>query len=259
MLLLLVACAKPIEAPKDLDGLVHWFFTNYDTATDEEMRVAAANLAPLVQESSRGTVTDLSEEEQATVAIDPPRDPAEATGMFVAGPIACTLADLEVVNYALDQEGLYEAVTGDEEYIRYSRAYTTDIARYEARTDAFLGWRTTYTVKPVATEYTAEIDGGMRYVPAGEDEGDVGPVVLSRSVLPSPATFAEETSDYFDQDYQIDVMLADGDASVHVYAAWRDLSSLGLTDESEGVQNLMLDGFEDFDRDTELVCAAGNF
>jgi len=254
--LLFVACAKPEPAPADLDGLVHLFFAKYDTATDEELRAAAVNLLPLLQEPSRGLVDDLTAEEQATVRVDPPRDPADATGMFVAGPIACTLADLEVVNYALDQEGLYEAVTGDEEYIAYDRVYESDLAAYEARTDPFLTWRTTYTVQPVMSEYTAEIDGGMRFVPALDG---VGPVVMSRSTLPSPATFAGETDDFFDQDYQIDVMLGDGDTSVHVYVAWRNLSSLGLEDESAGVQDLLLNGFEDFDRDTELVCAAGEF
>lgn len=259
LLLVLAACEKPVEAPEDLDGLAHFFFARYDTATDEELRVAANNLAPLVQEATRGLVTDLSDEEQATVPTVPPGDPADATGMYITGPIACAFEDLEVVNYALDQEGLYEAVTGDEEYIQYSRRYTSDLAAYEARQEPFLTWVTEYTVQPVpiSPAYSATIDGGMRYVPA-DDEG-AGPVVLSRSVLRTPAVFADETEDFFAQDYQIDVMLPDGDGSVHLYVAWRDLSNFGQTDETEGVQNLLLDGYEDFDRDTEGVCAAGGF
>lgn len=258
MLFLLVACAEPpVEAPEDLDSLFHWFFANYETATDEEVRAAADNLLPLVQEATRGTVTDLTDDEQATVELDPARDVADVTGIYITGPVGCTIADMEAVHYALDQEGLYETATGEESYIAYDRVYTSDLAAYEAREEPFLAWETTYTIAPVTEEYTAVIDGGMRYV--AEADG-VGPVVLDRAYLPSPATFTNpETSDYFGQDYQMDIMLPDGDASVHAYAVWRDLSSLSLTDESEGVQNLILDGLEDFDRDTELVCAAGGF
>lgn len=259
MLLLLVGCARPVEAPTDLDTLFHWFFVNRDTATEEELHAAAANLLPFAREVSRGTVTDLTAEEQGTVTMATAADPAEATGIFITGPVACPFDDLERIHYALDQEGLYETATGDEDtYIEYTRAYTSDLAAYEARQIPTLAWDTTYKVAPVTVAYTAEIEGGMRFVPAADDEG-AGPVVIERAHLPSPALFengtAEQGGDFFAQDYQVDIMLPDGDGSVHAYAVWRDLSSLGLTDESDGVQNLILDGLEDFDRDTELVCA----
>ena len=252
----LLACAKPIEAPADLDGLLHWFFTHWEDATDEELRAAATNLAPLVPTASRGTVSPMTEAEQATVALDGEQDIAQATGIFVVGPVACSFADFERVRYAIDQEGLYEAVTGDEEYIAYDREYHSDVDAYEARSVPSLTWHTLYSIKPVTTEYTADVEGGIRFVSA---EGDSGPVAIERAYLPSPATFAAETSDYFEQDYQVDVLLPAGDGSVHAYGVWRDLSSLGLTDESDGVQNLILDGLEQYDRDTELVCAAGGF
>ncbi|MDP2305015.1 MAG: hypothetical protein Q8P18_03205 [Pseudomonadota bacterium] len=266
MLLLLVGCVPPVEAPTDLDALFHWFFVNRDTASQEELDAAAANLLPFASESTRGTVTHLTEGEQAVVAMTTPADPANATGIFITGPVACSFEDFERVHYALDQEGLYETATGDESYIEYDRAYTSDLAAYEAREAPTLSWDTTYTIEPVLARYTADIKGGMRFVPASAgdtDEEGVGPVVIERAHLPSPAIFEgrgeAEGGDFFDQDYQLDIMLPDaaGTGSVHAYAVWRDLSSLGQTDESEGVQNLILDGLEDFDRDTELVCAAG--
>jgi hypothetical protein len=252
LILFLAGCAPaPVEAPKDLDALFHFFLLGWESASDEELLAAAANLSPLVQESSRGLVTDVTDEEQATVSLNPPQDPSEATGLFVAGPSTCSLEELERAHYELDQEGLYEEATGEEKYIEYAREYTSDFDAYIARETAFGTWHTTYTVKPVLTQYTAEILGGLRYVP--EADG-VGPVIIDRAYLPSPATFEVETEDFFVQDYQLDILLPDGDTTVHAYGVWRDLQSAGLEDEDEGVQNLLLDGFEDFDADTELVC-----
>jgi hypothetical protein len=257
LVLALVACAPREPAPEDLDGLFHWFLANYETASDEEILAAAANLEPLISDPSRGLVTAITPEEQATTGVEHGEDPAEATGIFVAGPVACDFGDYERVHYALDQEGLYETATGDDnKYVAYDRVYTSDLDAYESRETPYLTWDTTYTAKPVLTEYTALIKGGMRYVPGDDTRG---PVVLNRAILPNHATFEVETSDYFEQDYQLDILLPAGEGSIHGYAVWRDLSSATLTDESAGVQTLLLDGFEDYDRETELVCAAGGF
>jgi len=256
--LVLVGCKKPVEAPEDLDSLLHFLWATYETGSDEELLAAAANLGPLVQEASSGLVSHLTDAEQATVDLDPPRDIALATGVFVAGPMACPMAPLERILYALEQEQIYEEATGKESYDAYERHYTSDFAAYEARTEPYLTWQTTYTVTPVFSTYTAVISGGMRFVP--EVDG-VGPMVIQRSWLPSPAVFENDDGpDYFDQDYQLDVLLPDGDdASVHAYATWRDLRSAGLQDESAGVQGLLIGGLEDYDRDTEVVCATGAF
>lgn len=256
MLLLLSACAKPVDAPEDLDELFHYVWSRYEDGTDEEILAAAANLDPLIQEHGEGIVSDLTEAEQATVDLGSPRDPAEATGMFVSGPLDCAFADTERLLYALDQEGLYETATGEQSYDAYDRVYTSDLDAYEARETNFLTWTTTYTVTPLFTTYTAVISGSMRYVP--EADG-VGPVVIQRSYLPDPAVMEGDTEDYFDQDYQLDIVLPKGDISAHAYTFWRDLQSAGLDDESTGVQNLLIDGLNDFYVDAETVCAAGGF
>ncbi len=251
MVLLLLACSRPVEAPADLDGLFHWFFTNYETASDEEMLAAAANIKPFILEEGEGTVTDLTAAERATSPVEGNLDPSLATGIYLQGPVACPFDKMEQVHYDLDQNGLYEEATGDPPYIEYKRTYTSDLGAYEARETPFLSWHTVYTVKPVTEEYEAEVSGSIRYVPAADG---VGPVVVERAVVPTPALFEEGSNDYFNQDYQIDVMLGDGGGSVHGYAVWRDLSSLGLTDEDPAVQSLILNGLTDFDRDTEEVC-----
>ena len=252
--MLLVGCAKVEEAPATVDDLLHWFWTQYETATDDEVRTRAAELDTLTAEPLRGTYSDLTDEEQATVTMDEPIDPADARGIFIAGDVACTFDDLEQVRIALDQKGLYEAANGGEAYIAYDRAYTSDLAAYPG---VPLTWDTTYTVKPVLSEYTLFVHGGARLVP--EADG-VGPVFLSRVWAPAPATFRDDNSnDYFRQDYQIDVNLPRGDATVHLYGTWRDLSSLGFTLEEQGTVNTLLDGYEDYDRDTEAVCANGGF
>lgn len=253
----LMACAAPVEAPEDLDALFHYLFEKYEAGSDAELLAAAANLEPLLQEDAQGLVSTLSAAEQATVELGSARDPAEATGMYVAGPLDCAFEDTERLLYALDQEGLYEEATGSESYDAYDRVYTSDFDAYAARETPFLGWTTTYTVTPVLTTYTAVISGGMRWVP--EADG-VGPFFMQRSWLPDPASFEDEdTDDYFDQDYQLDVVLPGGQGAVHAYAMWRDLSSLGLVDEDSTVQNLLLDGLVDYYEDAETVCAAGGF
>jgi hypothetical protein len=253
MLFFLACAAPPVEAPDDLDGLFHYFFLNYASATDAELSAAALKLAPLVNEATRGTVSDLTEAEQDTLTeLVEVGDPAEATGIYITGPVACDWLPFEQIHYDTEQEALYEEASGEEKYIAYDRVYTSDLPAYEARTEPYLSWDTTYTINPVAAEYTAHIDGGMRYVPATED---FDAFVVERNSLPQPATFEAEGSDYFAQDYQLDVLLPTATGSAHAYAVWRDLSSLTLTDESEGVQNLILDGLEEFDRDTETICA----
>jgi hypothetical protein len=255
MLAWLLACA-PKEAPTAVDGSLHWFFANFESATDEEMREAVLDLD---MAEGRGIVDDLTADEQATVELDPPRDIGAVTGLFLAGPVACSIEDNETVHLLLDQDGVYTEATGSSSYDAYSRVYTSDADAYFAREENILWWETTYTVTVpiVGTTYTAVIEAGIRYVP--EADG-VGPIVIERDHLPAPGTMEAENNDFFDQDYQIDVILPDGlGASKHAYAVWRDAVLGGLADEEDFTQTVMLDGLEDYDRDTEKVCELGNF
>ena len=154
------------------------------------------------------------------------------------------------------QEGLFEDAIGKDSYEAYDRVYTSDIDAYVGRETAFVTWTTTYTVQPVFSTYTAVISGSMRYVP--EQDG-VGPMVIQRSYLPDIATFNGDTEDFFEQDYQLDVVLPATDGSKHGYANWRDLKSAGLEDEDTGVQNLLIDGLETYYQNLDTVCAAGGF
>lgn len=254
LLPLLLGCAKPVEAPEDLDGLVHYLWQRYDDGSDEELRAALANLEPLVAEVQEGTLTDLTAAE-ADVVPRGDADPADAQGMYLARDVDCALAPLEEILYDLDQKGLYEAATGDDVYERYDRAYTTDFDAYVARTAPQLGWDVTYVPSPsVVAAYTAEVSGGLRYVP--EADG-VGPLLVARTWMPEPATFEEGENDSFTQDYQVEVYWTRGDATAHVYGMWRELAYLGLTSDDAGVIGLILDGLSDWDDDTEVVCGAG--
>lgn len=255
-ILLLPACKPRSDAPKDLDALYHYLWLNYEEGTDEDLLAAAANLDPLISEAGNGLLTLLTDDEQATVDVRSGQDPAEATGWFVAGPLACAFDDTERLLYALDQEGLFEDAIGKESYEAYDRVYTSDIDAYVARETPFITWTTTYTVQPLFSTYTAVISGSMRYV--AEQDG-VGPMVLQRSYLPDLATFDGETQDFFEQDYQLDVVLPASGSAKHGYANWRDLKSAGLEDEDTGVQNLLIDGLETYYKNLDTVCAAGGF
>ena len=123
MLLALTACGHVEPAPEDLDQLAHWFWSAYETNDDVELAVAVARFDGLtadLAEPLRGSLTDLTAEEQATVAVDAPQDPAAAAGMYVVDLLACTLDEVERLIYDPDQDQLHPGV-----YERYDRVYTS--------------------------------------------------------------------------------------------------------------------------------------
>lgn len=255
LVLALSACREPVEAPADLDGLVRFFWAEYDGGSDEALRVAASNLDAIFADG-KGTVGALSDAEAAVVEVDGAPDLALAHGLYVSRALACDLAPLEEILYDLDQEGIYEAATGEEAYDAYDRAYTTDLDAYVAREAPQVAWDVTYVAPDsMLPRYTARVLGGLRWVPApAEGEAGIGPVLLARTWMPAPAVF-DEGSHRFDQDYQVEVYWARDGQTAHLYGMWRELEYFGMTLENDGVKSLILDGLYDFDDDTEAVCA----
>lgn len=244
LLLSLLACkAPPEEAVPDLDATVHWAWQSVETASPAEWSEMAAILDSHVGGSLRGTVSVLSHEEQALVPLVEPGDPDLALGLLSGGRIACDLAAVEKVVYALEQDEIFSG------YTAYERTYTSDLDAYEAREVDTLGWHTTYSATVLAT-YTADIDAVLRWTADG-------PVLIERAWLPSPAVF-ESGSDRFDQDYQLQVFWPVDDGTTgYLYGTWRELEYAGLTLEESGVQNLILDRLEDWADELEAGCTAG--
>lgn len=254
--LLLLGCTATKPVPQDLDGLAHWFWQNYEAGSDEEVAAATVALHAAVggdtlDGATTGSLTDLDAAEVALVDLRWTPDPAAARGVVLINPVPCSLAALEPILYDLEQDALYPGT-----YDAYTRVYTSDFDAYVAREVPHLSWRSDITATILGATYTEEVLGGLRWSPAVEGvSGAWGPVLMGRAYIPEPAVF-ESDGKSFDQDYQLEVWWerAPGEV-VHFYAVWRQGDyGAGLTSDSDAVAGLLLDGLEDWDRDTAALC-----
>lgn len=258
-LLLLGACETIEPAPKDLDGLAHWFWLNYTAADDAEMADAVDKLhraldADALEEPGQGTVSRLSSAELEHVEMQD-RDPDPAVGLYITGVIRCGLGALEEVLWDLNQDEMYS-----EAYDSFERSYTSDFDAYRARDETILTWTATYEATPLpAARYRATMLGGLRYVPTLEDEegSPLTPAIIQRSWMPRPAEYLDTDANEFDLDFHVEVYYQRGDGEiVHFYPLWRHLAfnGIGLSTDDTSVQDMILDGFVDWDVRTEELC-----
>lgn len=240
-------------APAGIDDLSRWLWLNYEAATDEDMAGAAVKLHAEMKDmpaddDDRGDLTRLSKADLELVGLEG-NDPAKARGLFVATVIPCPLAKVEPLIYALNQDELHP-----DSYDAYKRTYTSDLGAYQSRAEPFLTWETEITATPVTVAYSEKLRGGVRWVP----ESPHGPVLLSRTWLPSPATFpGEDPEDYFfRQDYQIEMYYerAPGE-TVHLFAVWREMKYGSFDTEGGSLANIQMDGFVDWDEAIAERCA----
>lgn len=247
---LLLACKQPDPAPRDLDALAHDLWAHYATEDADALVADLRDLRGIVDEDElpmEGTFTDLTEDEAGLVDVD--RDPAPALGMFTIGFVGCSPADLERVLYATNQDELYP-----DNYVSYQRAYTSNFDAYEARTTPHLTWDTDYEVDvPLFGAYAAAIHGGQHFAPDGDD----GPYLLSRTVMPEPADGDPDTV-VLDVDLQIEAYYPHDGGMVHLFGMWRhiDLGGGFGTDDPASV-GLIVDGMIDWDDKTTEVCEEG--
>jgi len=85
------------SGPKDLDGLYHWFWDQYDGDDDDELADGTRNLHEVVDgdhfdKLMDGSITDLSKDEAALVGVD--RDPKKAAGIYLVNSFDCELDSL---------------------------------------------------------------------------------------------------------------------------------------------------------------------
>ena len=231
-----LACA-PEPAPDDLDGLLHLFWSEFETADGERLAEAAANL-PLEAtdgETTRLTADEIDHVETADV------DPAEARGWFVLYRYPCTLDRLEPILYELDQAGQYP----DAGYTSYTRTYTTELDDFTSGASERVDWDVVIEGAYFNTDYTEHLLGGLRRS---------GEVLMARTWIPEPVDFEEGSSWTWPQDYQIEVWIEDGADVVHLYGIWRQMD-IGLTTENDGLVNTTMDGMRDWDDATADLCS----
>lgn len=255
---LLIGCKKVEPAPTALDDLAHYYWTDFDTDA-VEFGAATANLDAAIGGSTIddmvfGAISDLTAEELELVGMGD-RDPAAPAGIYYANVVRCSLAELEEHSYAINQDELHAGT-----YEGYQREYTTDFDAYTSRQVDTLEWVSVYDVAGLGVEYTATINGTMRFLPSIDDEATPhGDLLLVRGVLDEPGYIEGSDNERgLMQDYQLEVFYARAPREViHFYVMWRDMiytSSVNF--DSESAQSLVIGGLEDWDKEAEEWCGA---
>jgi hypothetical protein len=258
ILLPVLGCKNVEPAPENLDELAHYYWDHYDDGDDEALAGGILNLHAAIDGASRDDVTDgsisnLSLDQLALVGMEH-EDPSDAYGVYIANLIeGCTLEEIEFLTYAANQDELHSGT-----YVSYDREYDVDLDTYLAREVDILTWLTTYEVSGFASDYTAQLNGWLRYVPATDPEtSPYGPMLLSRAVLNEPAFFSGSDERALFQDYQLEIYYERAPGEIlHFYVIWRDMVPLANQDfSSESTQRLVLDGLAEWDEDAEAYCA----
>jgi hypothetical protein len=261
LMVLAMGCFPQAEdAPGDLDGLAHWFWTSHHLATDEQLIEAVAQLQAELEaglaadEKFSGTLSKLEPDDLAATDIEEDRDLDRAQGLFIGNRFACDMEKLDTIVTSVRQDENYPDV-----YESYKRTYRSDEAAYFARDESFLTWHTEVTAAPVSAAYHSKLNGGVRWVASDaapdENAGKRVPAIVQFGWFTEPADFEDENSS-FDQDYQLEVYFNGGDGQVyHLMAMWRDMV-LGLFSiEDDVVIDTTLNGLFDWDERTEELCA----
>jgi hypothetical protein len=246
MLLLWTLACGVDPAPDDLDGLVHWLWDHHGDPDDVDWDAGFANMLTALDPLDDTVTGDLSDltAEQTTGFSD--GDPTICRGLLMARRYSCTLAKLEPILYALDQDAQYTDV-----YTGYDRAYTSDLADFTSRISSKLTWEVTASAQLLGVGYTEDLLGGLHFVTA--DDG--GGALMARTWMPAAATWDTEGWTWT-QDYQIELWLEPEPGTLwHVYGLWRDMDLGGLTMDNDGVAGTTLDSMADWDSATEELCS----
>ncbi len=254
---LLAACKDVEQAPADLDDLLHALWQGYPHASDEQLAATVVDLheqlgADSLDETIDGAISSLSDDEASLVRAG--QDAGAAQGLYLARPFSCTLETLEPILYDLRQDDLYPG-----NYDSYARAYSSDLQAYQDREIPFLTWQVSYTATILGDSYRSHLQGGLRYLPASDEQRTpFGAMLFSRVWIDQPAEFEEGVGKSMDQDYQVEAFYERSPGEIlHVYALWReaDFGAWGTTAD-EGIQRSLLNALSDWDDQTEENCAA---
>lgn len=249
-----LGCRQIEPAPKELQALMQFFFAGFETAEDETMAEAFRNLDDVVNgsdlEYQEGVVDTLSQE-----AVDATgtthADPADAIGLFIVNPIACTMEDMVRLITMKDQVGTYGT------YEQLDRTWTRTVPDFRAGESPTGAWSDDfhYTNGLLGIDYTATTEGAGRWIPASTDyESPWGDTLVTRRIMIEPAKNAREDHSY-PQDWRTEVYYERSSGTiVHLAAMWREAQFGSLSHEDELAQRTMLTGLKDWDTDSERAC-----
>ena len=255
---LALGCKKVEPAPKALDRLFPYFFTEIDQGADEDLAFGIRELHRVMQvedveETMDGSISTLTRSELEVVGLED-KNPDNAHGVYMVNKVSCSFDQLERILYHKNQDDLYEGV-----YDRYDRTFTSSKEAYVARDETELTWDVDYDATILGKSYTSLVKGKLRFVPnLGDDETPHGSFLVARAYIPRPADF-ERGNTTLAQDYQIEMFYRLGGGEIlHAYGIWREADfGGGITSADEGSQRLLLNELANWDEDTEALCAAG--
>ncbi|MBM4342257.1 MAG: hypothetical protein FJ100_02645 [Deltaproteobacteria bacterium] len=251
--LLVAGCASE-PAPEPITDFSKWLWRNYDGASDDQLANAVVQL--------HGTVTEVTADKPLKVLISrlsstdvalvgSKLDASKAVGMLAVTETACSLAQIANIHTHADQAGLHP-----KSYRAYKRTFVQDRAAFLAKKAGRLDWDTELT-----SDYASEnLRGSARWVPdLGKAKSPFGAALVSRTFLKEPATEVDGNGVKWPQDYQVEAYYERSPGrAVHLFALWRQ-ADFGISTESSALQNLMLSGFVDWDKEVEAACKSGKY
>ena len=251
-----VGCKAVEPAPEDLDGLFHWFWTNYEDASDTDWldginnAHAAMGMAAL-EEVADGGLSEFTREEMDLVDMREDADPAELAGLYLLNVLPCTVEQVEEIITDLDQMSMY-----DEAYESYEREYTSDAEAYFAREEPTLSFSSDIGSGFGGATYTETVEGLVRWV-AADDDHNHGPALLARYHMPEEAVW-DTDGWFFTQDYQVEIYYERSPGELaHLYGLWRNMGYLEGSTQDEGIARQVLNGLADWDDRTAEICVGG--
>lgn len=241
-------------APKDADGVLRWEWLNAGKATDAQMLDALEHLHAAVDGDTRteeidGTLEPLRDGDTDIVPMEHPGNPATAHGLLIVRVVHCPFDETVRQFFEADQKKLHPS------YDSYSREYLSDVAAWHDSRANTLDYLSTYRVSLLGSSYVATIHGQARRVPARRAGTPPGPLVVTRQWLPKDGVFTGSDTDFFRQDYQVQMFWERKPGEVmHAFGLWRDLRFAGFTLDDDTFVSGSLSSLSKGDDDIENAC-----
>ncbi len=258
---LIIGCkAGPVEvAPEGLDSNVKWFWVNGDSADDATMLDAAAKLGVAGKADSRTTPLKgphreaLTPQDLAPVMLEQ-NDPSTTRGLLMVNTFNCTLEKLASILSDPEQTNLYPRV-----WDRHARTLTADRDAFLEGRLAKVAWDADIDITfPIDDRYTSKWKGSVRRLKATPASGLPSDVLVARTWLTAPATFASSSSSYLKQNYEMEVFWEQSPGRIfHAYGMWREVrvAAFNVTLNDSSFFNIVLDNLADWDAKTAAICA----
>jgi hypothetical protein len=212
LMLLLVGCKPPPDAPEELNELVGYLYTNVPAEDPAPLEVGAGNLDVWLQErideTLEGYTVDNLTEESILALGDGERDLAELAGAavgHVSPHSVSALVDAIVLDDPMDMFNSYVAF--DREFVGDEACFAAgDCDWLEAEVHASFD----YTLMQVDTHSRVQ----YRWV-----DTELGPVYAERTWLREEAVVTSDLIEV-DQQYYLRVILPDGEGSRSIQSTW---------------------------------------